>query len=180
MVPGPVAHVEAPETEGQVADVEGRQPVLEVGGQGIALLAPLVGAAGVSADPPELGVELGPHLLEALVEPLDVGALRLEIVGAGRSLPAGICVGQVPSWRARCGTRTDKSASWSGSTDPRDRVRSHKSVRVGWSHDLLEDHVVHLIGRDSRENVAIPGRPGGRIVLISDKEVGNYSTGRSS
>ncbi len=94
MVAGPFLHVEPAEAQRQIADVEGGQTVLEVAGQGIALLAPLVGAAGVAPDPPELGVELGPHLVEALVEALDVGALGLEVVAPGCGLPSGVGFGQ--------------------------------------------------------------------------------------
>ena len=60
VVPGAVVHVEAPEAQRQVADVEGGEPVLQVDGQGVAFLAPLVGAAGLAPDPAELGVELAP------------------------------------------------------------------------------------------------------------------------
>ena len=86
-------HVEPAEAQREVPDVEGGEAVLEVAGQSVALLAPLVGAAGIAPDPPELGVEFGPDLVEPLIEPFDVGALRLEVVGAGRGLPTGVGIG---------------------------------------------------------------------------------------
>jgi len=93
VVAGALAHVEAPEAEGKVADVEGRQAVLEVRGQGVTLLTPLVGAARRTPDPAELVAQLRPHLVEPGVEPLDIGALGLEIAGTGAGRSPGIRFG---------------------------------------------------------------------------------------
>src|SRR5688572_5656046 len=53
-----------------------------------------MGTPRLAPDAAELGVELRPDFVEALVQPLDVGALDFEVSRPGLARPVRICLGQ--------------------------------------------------------------------------------------
>ena len=123
VVAGAVAHVEAPEAQRAGRRCRGRP----AGSPGCTARASRSWRhwwvpPGWPRTRPSSVSSLRPHLVEAAVEPLDIGALGLEVVGPGLRRPARICLGQLHLLARPVETRTDKSASCSTPMGPRDHA----------------------------------------------------------